>query len=328
MADPNISQVPATVWEAVMTKDGPVDNIFTSQNLIGLLGKNGFKEAVGGGRLFEFDIEYATNPSFRSVGELEQLDVTRYDTFDAARYDQKIWAGTVVFSDLEQLRNDLENRKFDLVKRKLLNGSNSALEGLNAMLYGDGQGSGGRDFSGLAQIISSTPTTGVVGGISANTWAFWRNRQNSGAKTAVIYDNLVSATTTTWDQCTLGGTKKIPNGVISDLATQVGYEGRLTQMARIVKDAQGVGDADATFAADAIAFKGKPWIYDETCPANTAYIPNSDVLKLAYLKNGWMKMKDPVEPANQLSVVYRIMTVGNLCCSARRHLGVVTNTAS
>jgi hypothetical protein len=292
-----------------------------------MLGKNGFKEEAEGGRLFEADIEYATNSTFRSYGELETLDLTKIDVFDAARYDHKIWAGTIVFSNLEELRNDIANRKFDLVKRKLLNGSNSALESLNSVLYSDGSGNGGKDPNGLALIIAQNPVVGIVGGINAAVWPFWRNRQASGAKTAVIYDNLVSATTTVFEQCTLGGTKKIPTGIVSDLATLVGYEGRLTQIARIVKDANGTGEADATFANDAIAFKGKPWIFDESAPANTANIVNREVLKLWYLKGGWMKNLEAVQPANQLSIVYRIMTVCNLCATARRHLGVVTNCA-
>jgi hypothetical protein len=36
------------------------------------------------------------------------------------------------------------------------------------------------------------------------------------------------------------------------------------------------------------------------------------VLKFTYLKGGWMKMKDPVEPANALTTTYRIATFGNL----------------
>ena len=105
MADPNVGQVTASVWEAVIT-DGPTDNIFTSQALLYLFGESGFKESTAGGRQFEATLEYATNTTFKSYGELETLDTTRIDVFDAARYDQKIFAGTVVFSDLEELRKD------------------------------------------------------------------------------------------------------------------------------------------------------------------------------------------------------------------------------
>ncbi len=326
MSDPNIGQVAAVAWEAVMS-DGPTDNIFTSQALLYLFGEQGFKEDASGGRLFEETVEYATNTTFKSYGELEQLDTTRIDVFDAARYEQKIFAGTVVFSDLEELRNAVENRKIDVIKSKLKNGSNSATEVLDGMLFGDGTGNNGKDFDGLAKVVSSTPTTGTVGGINAAVFTFWRNRQNSGAKTSTIYDNLRSATTTTYNQCSLGGTERVPTGVVSDRATFEGYEGLLVAIERLYRE-NAKNDGDIAFINDAIAFKGKPWVYDEQATANTVYLLNNNFLKVAYLKGGWMKMKDPVEPANQLAVVHRVLTVGNMTASARRHLGVVTSCAS
>jgi len=179
MADPNVGQVVASVWEVLMT-DKPTDSIFSSQGLLYLLNEEGFKETAAGGRLFECSVLYAVNTTFKSYSELETLDTTRIDVFDAARYDQKIVAGTIVFSDLELVRNQVANRKFDILEQKLENGKMSHGEALNTQLYSNGSGNGGKDFDGLAKIISSTPTTGVVGGIDAGTFTFWRNRQNSG----------------------------------------------------------------------------------------------------------------------------------------------------
>lgn len=323
MPDVNIGQVVATVWENVIT-NGPVDNIFTSQGLLYLLKDGGYQEDAAGGRVFEFTVEYATNTTFRSVSEMETLDTTRIDVFDAARYEQKIWAGTVVFSELEKLRNAAANRKIDVVKAKLKNGANSALEGLNSMLYLDGTGDGGKAMDGLAKIISTTPTTGTVGGINAATWSFWRNKQTSGAKTTTAFDNLRSTYESVYNQCSLGGTEKTPTGMVSDRASFEGYKSVLTSYTRLVKDSGGDSDADIGWLNDALAFNGKPYIYDENATAGICYFVNKNFLKLTVLKGGWMKMMDEVQPANQLAAVNRVMTVGNLCASARRHLGCVT----
>lgn len=322
MADPNQGQVIAAVWEQIMN-EGPTDNIFTSQGLIYLLNENGFKASSDGGRLFEFSVEYTTNTTFKSYGELDPLDTTRIDVFDCARYDQKIFAGTVVFSDLEDLRNAAGGRKFDVVKAKIKNGMSSAMEALNTMLYADGTGNASKDFDGLNKVISTTPSTGTVGGINAATFSFWRNKQTSGAKTTNAFDNLRSTMTSVFNQCSLGGTERQPTGGVTDRASFEGYEGLLTNIERLYRtDAKNNGDIG--FLNDAIAFKGKPLIYDENCNAGNLYWVNNNYLKLAYLKGGWMKMKDPIEPANQLSRVHRVITVGNLCASARRHLGVVS----
>jgi hypothetical protein len=322
MPDPNLGQVAATAWEAVMT-DGPTDNIFTSQALLFLFGEDGFKEDSAGGRLFEATVEYATNPSFKSYGELENLDTNRYDVFDAARYEQKIFAGTVVFSDLEELRNAVENRKIDVIKGKLKNGQSSATEALDGMLFADGTGNGGKDLDGLAKIIPLDPTTGSVGGINAAVFSFWRSRQTSGAKTTNPFDNLRAAMTTVHNLCSLGGTEKVPTGWITDRPSFEGYESLLVNIERLYRD-DAKNDGDIAFINDAISFKGKPLVYDEQATAGYAYALNNNYLKVKYLRGGWMKMKDPVEPANQLSRVHRVVTVANLTSTARRHLGVVT----
>ena len=323
MADPNQGQVASTAWEAVMT-DGPVDNVFTSQALLNLLGEDGFKEDSAGGRLFEATVEYATNPTFKSYGELEALDTTRADVFDAARFEQKIFAGTVVFSDLEELRNAVENRKIDVIKAKLKNGESSALEALDGMLFADGTGNGGKDLDGLSKVIPLDPTTGSVGGINAATFTFWRSRQTSGAKTSTAFDNLRSSMTSIFNQCSLGGTDRVPTGIVTDRATFEGYESLLVNVERLVRDTPKAMGGDIAFLNDAIAFKGKPIMYDEQATAGYVYFLNNQFLKVKFLRGGWMKMKDPVEPANQLARVHRILTVANLTSTARRHLGVVT----
>ncbi len=306
--------------------DGPTDNIFTSQALLYLFGEKGFKEDSDGGRLFEETVEWAVNTTFKSYGEMETLDTTRIDVFDAARYEQKIFAGTIVFSDLEQLRNAPANRKIDIVKSKLKNGVSSAMEGLDGMLFGDGTGNGGKDMDGLKKIIPSDPTIGVVGGIPRATFPFWRSRQATGTQSVAAFDNLVSKMTLLFNTCSLGGTERVPTGIITSQTVFQGYESKLVAVERLVRNSNKAEDVtDIAFINDAMAFKGKPIVYDEQCaPSDSLYMLNNNFLKLAYLKGAWLKMKEAVEPANQLAIIHRCMTVGNLTTSASRHLGVVT----
>lgn len=315
----------AVAWENLWTS-GPVDQTFTSQALLYLLKDGGYREYADGGRLFEVTVEYAQNTTFRSISELETLDTTRIDVFDCARYEQKIQAGTIVFSDLEELRNAVANRKIDVIKSKLKNGTNSALQQMNEMLWGDGTGNGGKDFDGVRKIIPADPTTGTVGGINAQTWAFWRSKQASGAGTN--FNNYRAALLSVHNQCSLGGTDKKPTGLISDRASFEGYVKLLTDVTSLVKDAAGEADPDLGWLNEAIAYMGIPYVYDEQAlPAATAYFVNKTYLNLVVLKGAWMKMRAPVEPANQLMRVHRVFTVGNLCVTARRHLGVVTAIA-
>lgn len=322
MADPNQGQTVATLWEAVIG-DGPTNNVFNSRALFYALSDDGFQASVSGGRLFEMDIEYAENTTMKSYGEFETLDTTRIDVFDCARYDQKIAAGTINFSDLEIDRAQDPNQKFPIVAKKLENGKNSHISNLNRMMNGDGTGNGGKDFNGIQNIISSTPTTGVVGGINRASFSFWRNRQNSGAKTTTAFDNLRSSMTTTFNQCSLGGVEFTPTSVITDRASFEGYEQLLVAVEKIERQSKATG-GDIAFLNDAIQFKSAALYYDEDAATAEMRFLNAKFLKCMYLKGAWMKMKDPVEPSNQLSKVYRIKTFGNLGTNGSRYLGVVT----
>ena len=46
---------------------------------------------------------------------------------------------------------------------------------ISAGLYSDGTGNGGKDITGLAAAISTSPGSGTYGGINRLTWSFWRN---------------------------------------------------------------------------------------------------------------------------------------------------------
>lgn len=320
MADPNIGEVAATVWEKKFGTS-PTDNIFNSRAFFYSMGKNGFKEEADGGRVFEFGVEFAENTNFHAYGEADELDTTRLSVFDAARFDPKICAGTVVYSELEKLRAQASSGKYDLLAEKLENGKDSHIADMNRQLLGTGTNP--LEIGGVPYIISSTPTTGVVGGINGASFPFWRNRQNSGAQSATAFDNLRSAWTTTYNQCSLGGVKNTPRWIMTDRAGFQGYEQILVAIEQIA-DVQMKRDADIAFDNELLKFKGGQVFFDEDAPAGNAYFYNNTNLKVVYYKGGWMKMYPPRDPANQLMMIHKVASFLNLCTNARRHLGVVT----
>jgi hypothetical protein len=213
MPTPNQGQVIATVWENKIggnraTTSSPAGRSFYA------LGEKGFKQQADGGRLIEFGVEFAENTTNQMIGELDTIDTTRIDVFDVARFDWKIAAGTVVFSDLEQLRAAASSGKYDLVAEKLENGRDSHIALLNRQCWGSGVGS--NDIDGIQKLIPTTPTTGTVGGINRATFTFWRSRRTDGTKTTCSYDNLRSSMRTVFNNCSLGGVKMKPSCVVGD----------------------------------------------------------------------------------------------------------------
>jgi hypothetical protein len=333
VADPNIGQLYASTFEAIVGKGRPTNNVFNSRALLRVLadpdasGKarmTGYKEDVTGGRIFEYPIEYAENTNFQMIAEMDTLLTTRVDTFDAFQFGQRICAGTVVISTLETARNK-GDQKFDVVAAKLENARDTATAVMNRNMWtGDGTGN---NFDGLTRLISTTPATGTVGGVNRGTFAFARNRAVSGAKTATLYDNLRAAMTTTFNQCSLGGVDMVPTAAITDMTTFGAYESLLVAVEKIERSAKATG-GDIGFLNDAIQFKGKcDLMYDEDAPANEVRFLNPKALKFTVLSGAWMKMMPPVDPANQLTEVTKVYTFGNLGFNGPRYLGVTYNVA-
>lgn len=318
MPDPSIGQITASVFERVVARK-PEDNVFLSQALLYFIKNGGGFSAQPGGSLIEETLEYAENTTFKSYSDLETLDTTRIDVFDAARFNWKEIAGTCVYSELEKARAAGTEAKFDLIESKIKNARNSMMAVINRQMYSDGTGNGSKDIGGLALLISSTPTTGTVGGINRALFPFWRNRQGAGTKTTNAFDNLRGAMRTSYNSCSKGAQDDHPDAMIFDQTSFEGYESTLTVNERFTTKAE----ADGGFKNEIMKFKGAKVTFDEDCPSATGYTLNMDHIKFRYLV--WAKAFPPVDPANQTAEVVKFLTIGNLSINNPRRLGVITS---
>ena len=319
MADPNLGEVAASVWEQKIGSK-PNDNIFTSYALFHFLGEEGFREEADGGRLIEETLEYVVNSTFKSYSELETLDTSRITVFDAARYDWKINAGTVVYSELERLRAQVNSGKFELIAAKLENGRNAHIAAMNSQAWSAGTGNASKDLGGLQYLIATDPTTGTVGQINRANFSFWRNQQTSGAKTSTAFDNLRASMRSIYNLCSRGGVEETPMAWMTTRTVFEGYEGLLLANERFTDKVLGEG----AFKNDILKFKGASGSYDEDAASGNLYFFNNKALRFVYLKGGWMKMYPKVDPSNQLSNVHKVATFGNLSTGNARRLGVVS----
>jgi hypothetical protein len=332
-ADPGLSQLAATVWDGIVT-DKPEDGIFGSLVLAkAIAAGNGMieKTTTSGGKTFEFTIEFAVNSTFHEYGELDVLDTNRVNIFTAAQYNQRIHAGTVVYTDLEQLQTEGDNGKIaDYIGAKLENGKNSHLNDLNAAFFNSSVNT--IRVNGLPDLIPVNPLVGAVGGIDPAAWPFWRSQQASGAKTTTAGDNLRSSWTQIYDQCSRGGaSKEAPTDIITDRASFELAQAQLVPYERYNKDSgpnmSGERGANLGFDNEHIMFKQARVQYDEMAgvyqPGN-AYFFRADFLQFCYLKGGWMKLKGDLDLPTQLGSVNQVATYGNLASGNRRRLGIVS----
>jgi hypothetical protein len=317
LPDPNIGQLTASVFERVVRRK-PEDNVFTSQLLLKLLKEGGGFTKEPGGALIEETLMYAENTTFGSHSGYDTLNVTPVDVFDAARFNWKENAGTISYSQIEQLRAMGEEAKFALIDAKVENGKQSHFATMNRQMYSDGTGNGGKDIGGLALLVSATPTTGTVGGINRALFPFWRNRQVLGTNTGTAFNQLRGAMRSIYNSCSKGAAEEHPEWFVSDQTSFEGYESTLTVNERFTSKAEG----DGGFKNEVLKFKGAKVTFDEDCPAQTMYCLNGRNLKFRYLR--WAKAEPAIRPANQTAEVVQVYTAGNFSINNPRRLGVIT----
>jgi len=264
---------------------------------------------------------YAQNGTVGFYSDTETIATNRSDVFDRAEFAWKEVAGTVLQSDLEDAINQGSAKKFDLLDKKLMNLRTSLDSTLDASLFSDGNGTGGKELGGLQLLISTTPTSGTVGAISAASFAFWRNQQASGAQSSSAFDNLRATMRSVYNSASNGYAGKHPKYAVTTQTVFQGYEGLLTINERFVDKKSG----DGGFKNETLMFKGAAISYDANCLAGALYFYRPEFLQLAYLKGHWYKMTGPIRPANQTAEIYQVAARCNLITTNRRMLGVVSS---
>jgi hypothetical protein len=316
----NRGQLVAAAWEDYVKTD-PADQIFNFfwllENLrVGESFKKGTGDPITG------TIEYAVNTTVKAMSELETLDTNRVDVFDRYEYPWKFVGGDIVMSEFEKQVTSGGAGKFDLEAGKIDNLKKSMQMQINSDLFSDGTGTGGKQAGGLQYVVSSTPTTGTVGGVNRALYTFWRNQQTSGAKTTTAFDNLKGTMRSIYNLCSSGVGMQTPEFGVTDRTDFEGYESLSVSIERLVRSAA-TDKLLSGYKGDHIMFKDVALAFDFAAPASTLYLLNRRNLFIRYML--WMKAFPPASPVNQFADVVKIFTIYNLCSDNPRRLGVITS---
>ncbi len=318
MPDPNRGQRITANWEAVVGKK-PEDNIHDDYWVFNQLSKGDAFLGLSGGDFISGPLEYALNTTVSSYSDTDPISTTRVDVFDRFEGQWKEYAGTAILSDIEADRNKGEGQVFPLLPAKLDNLRNSMKGTINADLFSDGTGNGGKQIGGFQYLIPAASTTGTKLGINVANFAFWRNQQTLGTKTTTAFDNLRAAMRSNYNLCSNGMSSEHPTAAVTSRTVFEGFEGLLLANERFTSKE----DADGGFKNETLKFKGCKISYDNDCLADALYFFGKS-LKLAYITGSWFKMLESQRPANQTLTVYPVRTVCNLITTNARRLGIVS----
>jgi hypothetical protein len=301
------------------------DNVSKNNALLNRLKNKGKIKTVSGGRTIVQEIEYAENGTFKRYSGYEQLNISPSDVFTGAEYNYAQAAVAISISGLEQLQNSGEEAIIDLLEARIANGERTLTNNIALDCYSNGSADGGRQVGGLQLLVSTTPTSGVVGGIDPSTTAgaFFANTYfsgvtNGGASTSSA--NIQSYMNRVWVQQVRGA--DAPDLIVADNNYWRMYLESLQAIQRITSDEL----ASAGFSslkymnADVVLDGG----YGGGAPANSMYFLNTDYLYFRpHVDRFFTPLGDDRFAVNQDAMVKLIGFAGNMTVSNRRLQGLL-----
>jgi hypothetical protein len=296
------------------------DNITKNNALLFRLRKRGNVKTVSGGRTIVQELEYAENGTFKRYSGYEALNISPSDVFTGAEFNYAQAAVAVSISGLEQLQNTGEEAIIDLLESRIKNAEKTLVNNIALDCYSDGTADGGRQIGGLALLASSTPSTGVVGGIDASTTVgtFWRNTAFSGVTNgggATTSANIQSYMNRIYVQQVRQTDK--PDLIIADNNYFRLYLESLQAIQRITSNEMGEAGFDSLkyMSSDVVLDGG----FGGGAPTSTMYFLNTDYIYFRpHVDRNFAPIGDDRYAVNQDAMVKLVGFAGNMTVSNRR----------
>ncbi len=294
------------------------DNLSTRNALLKYMMKRGNYRKEDGGLTLVTPLDYAGNGTYQRYSDWDTLNISASEVISAAEYQWRQVALNVVASGRELRINSGDSRIINLAKKRIQNAIRTFNNNFSSDLYSNGSAT--NQVNGLQAIIADV-NTNTVGGIDANTWAFWRNTVTDASNLSIV----PSATTIenglmlpTWLAIDRGPDDQ-PDLIVADNNYYSFFETSQVSIKRYM-DAD---KADAGFVS--LKYKNADVIFDGNSgiPVNHMYFVNTQYLELVVHPKADLEVMDEVRPVNQDGEVIPILWMGNLVCSNRKQQAVI-----
>jgi len=314
-----------TITEAVATtirrhSREIADNVSKNIPLLMRLRRKGRSTRIDGGTEILEELDYAENESFSWYQGFERLQVVLSEVLTGALYSWKQCGTAVAISGLLRMQNRGSERMVDAIAGKIKNAQRTLSNKMDEALFSDGTGDNGKQLGGLQLLVSTSPTSGVVGGIDRATADWWRNyvldekstKANIVSQCQKVQRNITRGN----DMADLIVMDDLLYGLLQDaLQAQQRFrtEKANNDMVRAGFESMRVGTADAVLAGGV----------GGSCPARRAYFLNTDYLALRSHRDRDMVPEEAGRPMDLDADVTWLYWMGALCSSNLRLQGVL-----
>ncbi len=294
------------------------NNVLQSNALFGKMYDK--KRVVTGGKDLQFSIKYKENATVTSFTDYDKLNINPTEQFCEAVYPWAAYNVAIVFSDFEMAKNDGEERMMNLIDSRIKAAEEDLINTLNEHMYLDGTGNNNKNMIGLAAIVADDPSTGILGGIDGAVDTWWKNKYGAATGAWGSATNLYGRKDVDkrFTDCRVG--KSVPDLL---LLGSYGFRGLKAELESIER---GVSDFKArkTWGFVDLNFNGMDGVYDESCPAGSAYLINTDYMQLTVHSKYNFKPIPAQRPDDQASFVQHIRVFLQLTTDRRNSHGVIT----
>jgi hypothetical protein len=328
MADVGLGQLITTTgrYRSKKLKDAVSDN----HPLLQAMDAEGGIRRIDGGRTVVEEGMTAGNGTVAWVGESGNVPLTDSKVIDASEFDWKYLLGAVSWTLAERYKNsggsdtkfiDVVGGKFDVLEKSMMNAFNEGS-------LSSGTGTGGLQLNGIASLVSTTPTTGTVGGIdrSLANAAWFRNQKwdtaNDWTDGAVDVGNVKRFFDKGINATTRDSKTQVDLGLVG--STHFEFLTQAVQAIQQIVNVSGTGKA----GFDKIVYRGIPMYfgggvnyssYTATVTATRSYLLNVKPggVNLVYHEKAEFDMLEPVNSSDQAAIsrlmfTMACMTVGAL----------------
>jgi hypothetical protein len=299
------------------------DNLTQNNAILQRLNSKGNVRPFSGGNVILEEIMYndpATNNA-NSYSGYEVLNITPDSPISAAQFSITQYADSVTMSGLEMLQNSSKEAIIDLLDGRMQVSEARLLNRISGDLYGDGTGNGGKNITGLAAAVSTSPTTGTYGGINRANWSFWQNQVTTGLTSS---NTLAKMTEAAIKQ--IRGTDKADLYIAGNTAYQY-FVGALQAIQRITTEESGAaGFASLKFygggtSADVVLGGG----IGNQENANYMYLLNTNYIFFRpHKERNFVPIGGERQAINQDAIVKLYGWAGNLTTSNAQLQGILT----
>ena len=310
MAEPTVNQLVATTINNYHKQFA--DNVANSNAVTALLRMGDRVRVVDGGKAISCPLSYAEE-TFAWYAGTELLSRATKETISEADYEPANAVASVTLSGPDLAKNRGRERILNLLEGKMDNAETTMKNNITKAIYGDGTVA--KSFAGLKAFITDDGT-GIVGGINATTWTFWKNQFGSVARaTGLQYPALKAAMNAMWMKL-IRGTEH-PDLILADAEFYATYEGGLQENQRYADAKLGaLGFETLKYKQAAIAFDGA------ATGLTGEYFLNTKYLKLEiYSGRNFEALDLPDQSPDMDAITKHIAFMGALTLSNRSMQG-------